>query len=108
MKQQEEMAQYHTLLNLYYFLQLLINKILLPKSVLHYQFSDDDNFFYHRSANTLVTPFTSVIDFSVASITDTDNVKVTQTVDASPTGVEIRFGRLVLVNSFGPETSNLP
>ena len=26
----------------------------------------------------------------------------------SPTGVEIRFGRLLLVNSFGPETSDLP
>ncbi|MFT6270792.1 MAG: MSHA biogenesis protein MshQ [Alphaproteobacteria bacterium] len=33
-------------------------------------------------------------------------MSVTSTVDASPTGVEIRFGRQVLENSFGPETSN--
>jgi len=80
----------------------------LPKGVLHYQLSDDDDFFYDRSANALVAPFTSDIDFSTVSITDTDTVNVTTTVDASPTGVEIRFGRLVLKNSFGPETSNLP
>jgi MSHA biogenesis protein MshQ len=82
--------------------------VALPKGVLHYQLSDADNFFYNRSANALVAPFTSDIDFSVAAITDADNVNVTTTVDASPTGVEIRFGRLVLGNSFGPETSNFP
>ncbi|GAC29615.1 DUF6701 domain-containing protein [Brumicola pallidula] len=80
----------------------------LPKGVLHYQLSDADHFFYNRSANALIAPFTSDIDFSVATITDSDNVGVTTTVDASPTGVEIRFGRLLLENSFGPETSNFP
>ena len=80
----------------------------LPKGVLHYQLSDADHFFYNRSANALIAPFTSDIDFSVATITDADNVGVTTTVDASPTGVEIRFGRLLLENSFGPETSNFP
>ena len=80
----------------------------LAKGELHYQFSDDDHFFYNRSANAVVTPFTSDITFSIATITDADSVNVTTTVDASPTGIEIRFGRLVLKNSFGPETSNLP
>jgi len=78
------------------------------KGVLHYQFSDNDNFFYERSANALVAPFTSAIDFSIATISDADNVNVTTTDDASPTGVQIRFGRISLANSFGPETSNLP
>jgi hypothetical protein len=32
----------------------------------------------------------------------------TSTQTAQPTGVEVRFGRMVLANSFGPETSNLP
>jgi MSHA biogenesis protein MshQ len=82
--------------------------VALPKGTLHYQLSDADHFFYNRSANALVAPFTSDIDFSIASIIDTDNVSVTTTVDASPTGVEIRFGRLLLENSFGPETSNFP
>jgi|GEM_PF-767175 len=89
-------------------LTVLPTIVALPKGVLHYQLSDADNFFYNRSANALVAPFTSDIDFSVASIADTDSVNVTTTVDASPTGVEIRFGRLVLSNSFGPETANFP
>ncbi|MEY8198738.1 MAG: LamG domain-containing protein, partial [Colwellia sp.] len=80
----------------------------LAKGVLHYQLSDNDHFVYNRSANALVAPFTSDIDFSTAAITDTDGVNVITTVDASPTGVEIRFGRLLLENSFGPETSNFP
>jgi MSHA biogenesis protein MshQ len=79
----------------------------LPKGVLHYQLSDSDNFFYNRSANALVAPFTADIDLSIASIIDTDAVNVTTTIAASPTGVDIRFGRWVLNNSFGSETSNL-
>jgi MSHA biogenesis protein MshQ len=82
--------------------------VALPKGVLHYQLSDNDNYFYNRSANAIVAPFTSDIDFSTAAISDADNVNVTTTVDASPAGIEIRFGRLLLKNSFGPETSNFP
>ena len=86
----------------------LPNIVALPKGVLHYQLSDDDNFFYNRSANALVAPFTSEVDFSTASITDEDSVNLLSSVDASSTGVEIRFGRLLLKNSFGSETSDLP
>jgi len=82
--------------------------VALPKGVLHYQLSEGDNFFYNRSANTRVAPFSADINFYPATIIDTDTVKATSTVDASPSGVEIRFGRLVLQNSFGPETSHLP
>jgi MSHA biogenesis protein MshQ len=89
-------------------LTALPNVIALDKGVLHYELSDVDNFFYNRSANALVAPFISDIDFSVFTIKDSDDVNVTTTDDASPTGVWIRFGRLVLENSFGPETSNLP
>jgi serine acetyltransferase len=80
----------------------------LPRGVLHYKLADGDNFFYNRSANALVAPFTADINFSIASIIDTDTVNVTETVDASPAGVEIRFGRLRLENSFGPETLDFP
>ena len=48
----------------------------LPRGVLHYQFSELDNFFYNRSANALVAPFNSDIDFSIATIIDSDNVNV--------------------------------
>ncbi|MFT5670104.1 MAG: MSHA biogenesis protein MshQ [Glaciecola sp.] len=87
-------------------LTALPSSVALPKGVLHYQLSNNDHFFYNRSANALVSPFTSDIDFSTATVVDSDSVSVTSTVDASPTGVEIRFGRQVLENSFGPETSN--
>jgi MSHA biogenesis protein MshQ len=87
----------------------------LDKGVLHYQLLDD-HFFYNRSANALVTPFTSEIDFSINTIIDEDLIDLVPTNplispttnDAEPDGVEIRFGRLVLENSYGPETSNLP
>jgi MSHA biogenesis protein MshQ len=83
--------------------------VALPKGVLHYQLSEGDNFFYNRSANTRVVPFSPEINVSPATIIDTDTVKATSTVDASPTtGVKIRFARLVLQNRFRPETSNLP
>ena len=83
--------------------------------VLHYQFSNNDNFYYNRTANALVAPFTSDIDFSIDTIIDSDSVDLIPsdssllptTVVAHPEGVQIRFGRLVLKNSVGPETSNL-
>jgi MSHA biogenesis protein MshQ len=74
---------------------------------LHYRLSDDDHYFYNRSANALVQPFTSDIVIATASIIDTDAINVTTTVDALPTGVEIRYGRLVLENSFGSETADI-
>ncbi|MFT5720876.1 MAG: MSHA biogenesis protein MshQ [Motiliproteus sp.] len=82
--------------------------VALPRGVLHYHFSTEDNFFYNRSADALVAPFISAINFSIATLIDADNVSATTTADASPTGVEIRFGRLRLANTSGPETSNFP
>lgn len=87
-------------------------EVELPRGTLHYRLSNVDRFYYQRSANALVAPFTSDIDFAIATITDTDNVSVSTSVTgtkaASPIGVEIRFARLTLKNSFGPETSNFP
>ncbi|MDT0595003.1 DUF6701 domain-containing protein [Glaciecola petra] len=88
-------------------LTALPNTVALARGVLHYQFADSDNFYYNRSPNALVDPFTSDIDFIISGISDADGVNVTSTVDVSSTGIEIRFGRLVLENSFGPETANL-
>ena len=89
-------------------LTALPGAVALPRGVLHYQLSDADNFYYNRSANAIVAPFTSDFDFATSAIIDSDNVNATTTTNASPTGVEIRFGRLVVQNSFGPETSNFP
>ncbi|WP_371194167.1 DUF6701 domain-containing protein [Glaciecola sp. SC05] len=89
-------------------LSALPASVPLPRGVLHYQFSSSDSFFYNRSANSKVQPFRSDIDFPVTIIRDADNTDALSTVAASPIGVEIRFGRLTLENSFGPETSNIP
>ncbi|MFT6916829.1 MAG: putative acyltransferase (DUF342 family) [Motiliproteus sp.] len=79
----------------------------LPRGVLHYQLSADDNFFYNRSTNARVSPFTSDMVFSVATITDADSVEEKYTADVSPEGVRILFGRLLLDNSSGPEIYNI-
>jgi MSHA biogenesis protein MshQ len=55
-----------------------------------------------------VAPFTADIDFLTTTIVDTDGVNATDKVAASPIGVEIRFGRLLIENSFGPETEDFP
>lgn len=88
-------------------LTALPSVVALPKGVLHYELSSDDNFYYVRSPNALVQPFTSDIDFAVSSILDSDNVSATTTNSASPTGLDIYFGRLFLNNSFAPETQDL-
>ena len=80
----------------------------LPKGVLHYQLAATDHFVYPRNANALIAPFTSDIDFAIAAITDGDGVSASSLNAASPTGLEMRFGRMNIENSFGPETSDFP
>ena len=84
-----------------------IGGVALPRGTLHYALADTDNFVYTRSANAKVAPFVSDIDFVVSGITDADNVSAINTASASPTGIDIRFGRMRLENSFGPETEGL-
>ena len=74
---------------------------------LHYQISADDRMYYQRSANSLVTPFTSSLDYFVADIVDSDGITATTTNTFSPMGIQIRWARLIVENSFGPETSPL-
>lgn len=89
--------------------------------VLSFQYSSADNFIYTHEQNAEVTPFTSIIHLSLASVIDEDGVIAndadglgdtgiaTDTViTLKPTGRQIRFGRAYLDNSFGPETSRLP
>ena len=79
----------------------------LSTGTLHYQLAHSDHFVYPRSANAKVNPFTSNMTFAVTSITDADGVTATQLRSASPTGVNISYGRLMLENSFGPETEDI-
>ena len=79
--------------------------------ILHYRLSGQDRFFYNRSGNALVKLFPAKINFSVNSITDNDSIAIAPTANAKQDvvadGVNIMFGRLLLENSYGPETSNL-
>ena len=68
-----------------------------------------DSFNYSRADIDRVDPFTSDLDLELQSITDSDGVSATGLPDGfSPTGVQIRYGRLVLENSFGSELMHLP
>ncbi|NMP31937.1 LamG domain-containing protein [Thalassotalea sp. M1531] len=74
-----------------------------------YSFNSTDHFVYTRDLNAVFTPFNAEFDIEVTSITDSDGVVATTLEDVNiRSNVEIRFGRLVLANSYGPETSDLP
>jgi MSHA biogenesis protein MshQ len=96
-----------------------------PKfGALIFSYSKDDHFVYKHEANSEIAPFIADINLSIASIIDTDLIAANDADDElgaspaivtpetvftfHPTGKEVRFGRAVLDNSFGPETSNLP
>ncbi|MDX2494739.1 MAG: hypothetical protein QNK27_07235, partial [Desulfuromusa sp.] len=64
-----------------------------------------DQFTYTREPNALVAPFTSDIQLSVVSISDSDGVSATGLPSLFlPTGTEIRYGQMQLQNAYGPET----
>lgn len=103
--------------------------INLGKGVLTYQLSEKDHFVYTRDVSSEIAPFKAAFELPFEMFKDSDGVMFkasTPTVDYFETPkfyqrdetppaipafnntVEIRFGRLALKNSFGPETSNLP
>ncbi len=68
-----------------------------------------DQFTYTREPNALVAPFTSDIQLSVVSISDSDGISATGLPRLFlPTGTDIRYGRMQLQNAYGPETLPLP
>lgn len=93
----------------------------LGNGVLTYTLSQDDNFVYTRDVNSETAPFQANFELRFNEFKDSDEVtfKATDVVSgeeyfetpkfnsAVDNTVEIRFGRLILKNSFGPETVNL-
>ncbi|MFB0980308.1 MAG: LamG domain-containing protein [Alteromonadaceae bacterium] len=83
----------------------------LSNGVMDYSFSASDTFTYIKDSNSEVSEFTVSYDILINSITDSDsvgiNVDTTLPLTLQPTGGFQRFGRLVLENSFGSETSAL-
>lgn len=98
------------------------------EGVLTYQLSEKDHFVYTRNASSEVSPFKAEFELPFNIFKDSDGVtfkastsvidyfetpkfykrEATSSTSAFNNTVEIRFGRLQLKNSFGPETSNLP
>lgn len=74
-----------------------------------YQLNANDSFKYTRNLNAVTEPFNAEFDLVIASIEDSDGVTASSLTDIElRSAVEIRFGRLVLENSYGPETESLP
>jgi len=85
--------------------------ISLADGVLHYELADDDNFVYSRNENSEVNAQENDIYFIIDqdNFVDSDGVGIADPENITETtGINLRFGRAYLENSFGPETSNLP
>lgn len=93
--------------------------------VVTYTYRNEDNFVYHHVLNAETEKFTADVNLPIVSVIDSDNVTAKDADDdfdndgnpnnaldsvltLEPTGVEIRFGRAQLENSYGPDTSDLP
>ncbi len=72
-----------------------------------YQLAANDHFYYDRDSNSMINPFDSKINIAINSIVDTDGVKVDVPPLIKPQGIKIRYGRTMLSNTYGPETSQL-
>jgi len=84
--------------------------------VITYVFNANDNFIYLHEQNAEIAPFPAKIELGIDSVEDSDGVVAIDGDDdndngrlwvLTPEGIEIRFGRAYLENSFGPETSTL-
>ncbi|WP_260292908.1 LamG domain-containing protein [Sedimenticola hydrogenitrophicus] len=63
-----------------------------------------DTFTYGRTSNDRVAPFTSDVQLAVQGITDDDGVSATGLPENfTPTGVELRHGRMAMQNAQGSE-----
>ena len=91
------------------------------KGIVTYTFNATDHFIYEHTTYSRIKPFDAKIPFTINAIQDSDVIKlynplidpvfdpVRQPTEKVITdGVEIRFGRWLLENSYGPETSRLP
>ena len=81
-----------------------------------YTFNANDMFTYDKNTNAKIAQYTSAYQVFITKIEDQDNVSDSTgnapidmlPIAISPTGVNLRYGRLTMENTFGPETSNLP
>lgn len=97
-----------------------LNKLLLSRAAgtpslidntggnLSYQLGADI-YTYQREANALINKFTNRINLTFTAIADLDGVTTTNLpFSLSPSGEEIRYGRILLKNALGSELLDLP
>lgn len=95
--------------------KLLISSSALPGTFtsalngrITYTFANTDSFTYTRDANALTLPFNSGIKVDVTNVQDSDGVTSNaDPYEILPAPIEIRYGRWVMENAYGPETKNL-
>lgn len=81
--------------------------------VVKYTLSDEHHFTYIRNADSEVGPFYAAFETPIDQIRDSDGITIGSStsyqnpnfVSEEGIGVQVRFGRWFLENSFGPETS---
>ena len=80
------------------------------KGVMKYEFGLD-TFSYIRNANSKIGPFKRNYSIAITKIEDSDYVNadldLSSDIIVKPAGKTLRFGRWVIENGFGPETSDL-
>ncbi|MEC9493241.1 DUF6701 domain-containing protein [Flexistipes sp.] len=68
----------------------------------------NDNITYVRDNNSQIAPFDALINFEINSIVDNDSVSAINLPDnISASGTEIRYGRMDILDNYGPETEPL-
>jgi len=90
----------------------IVETDVLP-GLIQYLFDSSDNYIHFRDDNTIIAPYTAAIDLQITSIIDDDGIEANDTdnntsngiITLQPEGVEIRFGRWLMENSYGAETS---
>lgn len=86
------------------------------EGIIDIAYSIEDHFVYTHEANAEVSPFPADINIAIISIIDSDLVTANDSdgddlnlfiLTLEPTPLEVRFGRLHIAESYGPETSDL-
>ncbi len=83
----------------------------LAAGILHYELAGSDNFFYPRNENSEVIAQDNDINFLIDQVNfvDSDGIGIKSPNNImNTTGINLRFGRALIENSFGPETANFP
>ncbi|WNC72909.1 hypothetical protein RGQ13_02725 [Thalassotalea psychrophila] len=85
--------------------------------IVFYHFSQADGFYYVRDENSLIVPFDAELEFNIISVNDSDGIssqyldednQLINDVESFVTsGVEIKFGRWRVEDTFGSEMANL-